>query len=897
MLLPRKQLLKFRRLNRKLNTSPDYFRANYKRIIKKTKFLLVPHYVIRCQVKRTKRKVILHFNHLQVYGDRRIRLKKERVNLRTVLGLPSEAPKRKKCSKRHRGKSLSQKLRKPVVANRLAQAEIVEIDDDDDDDVLFVEEKEPVATVNTIVGDVSDSVAVPDILPKVTPNDAIEVVANVVQGSDKTCDKNIIVPQHNSTNIDVNKNRSIDDNDSSGDDTTTSESESDNDDDDEEKETEIPANKLGSSAEKPKDTVQPTEDVTKKIREQIKLLQSGKRDVALLAAGKNSFTDGYSSKTSSRCVSPAFSRHASHSSIEDGNTSVPVDESNKIASDTPLNAQTAMPSATSTPLGDRKRFLDLLNKIHASSGRTKTDKNSNRVTDSPAATVPAKENAISRIAAAAANDKTERSIDDEENSSDDFLGFPENDIPADLPGLLATPIVRNASRNIHSAFVSAKCDALMKELAIDTANSAPIVPAKKFVDEALVSQEAQPPTLVCPQLPTTMEKPRTVAEKRQLLARQQQNVKYLMIENESTVYRELSKRAKNPENINYEMVKAIQDIDIPFTRDCWRATCWLNTQIGNFYYQTIDYNRNEVKIISGKGDNAVKTIAEIQNKSSMSKRVRRVPLNDGECSEKCKINHSLRFGGLDALPLIKFEPMGSSPVGSPAKVKKLNPFNECALLTAAPLSRKQLKKPSMDIELGPLEVYNMPLIQLEVWPEIDKPLPDIVLPYLKMALPYECITENWAKFAVSTVVVKQPKQRNKRKRKVQKPIKIKPEPFSFDIPYINNQDKILVRKRKDFLVSEKALDASLLEIDDKPFTFLKNVKANDEVGIEVANVLGKMINSVAISLSENSFIHEDRMERRGRKRKVKRDTSMDKAESELSAVNAERDERKRLSLL
>lgn len=172
-------------------------------------------------------------------------------------------------------------------------------------------------------------------------------------------------------------------------------------------------------------------------------------------------------------------------------------------------------------------------------------------------------------------------MDDEDHMSDhsassknDFLGFKEIDAQFELPnipGMLPTPLVKR-SKGVKSAFVSEYLDNFMKENALD--NSAyRTAPLKKRPDEAMMYAEAKPPNLLCPQLPSDVEKPRTVAEKRQLLERKA-DIKYLMIENESTVYRELKKHAKTGPAPNYTLIRNIQQMNIPFTRDCWRATCW-----------------------------------------------------------------------------------------------------------------------------------------------------------------------------------------------------------------------------------------------------------------------------------------------------------------------------------
>lgn len=306
-----------------------------------------------------------------------------------------------------------------------------------------------------------------------------------------------------------------------------------------------------------------TGDVNEQIRGQLKLLQSGRRSsIPLLTNNGNSTRPNsvLGTKTFSCSSTPSYSRHPSHSSLEDEPTKLADERSTK-----------------KDIFNQKPRFLDsLISKLKTQGLNLPTNEESLSTPTSPDKSITnASQKSITEYESSMDVINDDGHLSDQSTSSkNDFLGFKEVEAQFErpnIPGMLPTPVVKK-SNGVKSAFVSEELDNFMKENALDN-SSYKTAPLKKRHDEAMMYAEAEPPSLLCPQLPSDVEKPRTVAEKRQLLERKA-DIRYLMIENESTVYRELRKRSKTGPVPNYTLIRNIQQMNIPFTRDCWRATCW-----------------------------------------------------------------------------------------------------------------------------------------------------------------------------------------------------------------------------------------------------------------------------------------------------------------------------------
>lgn len=447
----------------------------------------------------------------------------------------------------------------------------------------------------------------------------------------------------------------------------------------------------------------------------------------------------------------------------------------------------------------------------------------------------------------------------------EFLGFDISNKNVDVSALLPTPKVQSSSDK--AAFLSESLDTFMKENLLEKSNDQlSFTPKPCNRDEALMTLDALPPCLSAPKRPNDMQRPRTLAEKRMIL-QQQNDISILILENESTVYHELKKRMKLKDQYSNPMVHELQNTNIPFRRDCWRAASWISTSNNRFLYRTVLMNKNqddesEIKLVGSRGDNPKKVAIELQSDEKL-------PANRSlnhiwnECRKKCPtIDEKIKINNIE---LIVDEDTSHS-----TKLLKKSKF--CMFsreyLTPGPKCQKvkckSNRKTSFDLEYGPLELVQLPTVQLEVWPQIGLPLSDHIKPLLKtIPTNSNVITADWAKFATS-VVRETPKQ-IKNRRKYKKPDTERPEPIVFNIPYENNEKKILIRRRRrsSIVFNENDTVNEHIETfyqdkgDADNLTFRKNVDSTDALAVECADILTNMIESIAITVNDANFIKQD----------------------------------------
>lgn len=394
----------------------------------------------------------------------------------------------------------------------------------------------------------------------------------------------------------------------------------------------------------------------------------------------------------------------------------------------------------------------------------------------------------------------------------------------------------------------------MKENALDSVTPLDIAKPKKTgpIDEALITDSAKPPALTIPERPVDMQRPRTLAQKRQILQRQQ-DVLHQMIEHESSVYHELRKRVRLGSAYNNEGLRYIQDAELPFTRDCWRATCWINTETNYFFYRTILADGVELKLHGGRGNNAIKSHCKLSDEIVDE-------IKPTKCI-KCPSFGNIKINNYEEFKREIVEHRNMGEMSTP--VKLLNNLKR-EYIKPCPLSKKPraAKRTSFYMEYGPLEILTLPTVQLEVWPSIGQPLPDSLKPLLKTILPESnVITPEWAEFAMSVVVPPKPaKQRPQKQHRKYKPPSLGRPSFVFDIPYVNNQTRVIVRRRRPSIAPNDGVKCDPIESfyqPAKPLEFTKKVDRSDAVASECADVLSSMIESVALSLNQNNFIRFD----------------------------------------
>lgn len=416
-------------------------------------------------------------------------------------------------------------------------------------------------------------------------------------------------------------------------------------------------------------------------------------------------------------------------------------------------------------------------------------------------------------------------------ANDKFLGFDE----AEVPGLLPTPRVNNS---LTSAFIDRE---EAKELAIKVEASSPqVINTKEH--EGLVCIGSKPPILAKPKKLIDVHKPRTVAEKRQLM-KKRKGLKFLMMENEARIYCELAKIKNNDEDylltcgskeINFQMLNSLQHEQVPFRRDAWRALSWLKTEKNRFYYKVVYVDGVKCNLLGSKGNFDGKKKFRI-NQSPLPKFLES---NRSPCCKRIRFPKSWKINlDVPAEP----EPELTSPI------RKLLDFDkQLKNIKPAPLSVKLKMHNALlneDDCLGPLELCRMPPIELEVYPKEGRPIDSKVLPYLKALLPHENITEKWARFAVSLL-------KHHAQKTVNDPI------FSFEMPYQNNRDKFFIRRRIKHVKPDSLIHFETSELDQE-LSFVKTIDKDDQLGQEIGQILTDMTNCIAIGLAEDSFIQGD----------------------------------------
>jgi len=240
-----------------------------------------------------------------------------------------------------------------------------------------------------------------------------------------------------------------------------------------------------------------------------------------------------------------------------------------------------------------------------------------------------------------------------------------------------------------------------------------------------------------------------------------------------------------------------------------------------------------------------------REKSPYLSRLSRKEQEELKCSDQC----------LDARiqQELKVIPTRVSPPRNP---KILNQYPLPAIFRPCPLSKKPLQRPLDDdtaallLAGGSMAVVSMPNVELDVMPQLGRPLDEIAKRYLQHILPHHDITREWAEFSVSTLQAPPATMKDAEEQASQTPAGRR-KSFTFVIPYLNDRNHILVRRVVD---RSEHLDRSFKEEPNKlqEFTFREMLPPQPDAEIVAcADMISDMINTVAISCSENSFISED----------------------------------------
>ncbi|XP_065367506.1 uncharacterized protein ocm [Calliphora vicina] len=437
------------------------------------------------------------------------------------------------------------------------------------------------------------------------------------------------------------------------------------------------------------------------------------------------------------------------------------------------------------------------------------------------------------------------------DSTDEFLGFDDCER---IPGMLMTPIVPHSTKNNkNSVFVSESLNEYMRLNDLETNYSIDedksVTKSKIFARdmEGLMTPKTKPPHFDMPAVPENLLKFRTVAERKQYLQKFSKNYRLAIINNEASIYRELQRRMRTQKVKSASQIMAQSaNSSMSFTRNGWNAASFINTEFNKYYYQVLDVDHGTYKVrlrgVRGNNDEF--------HKSPYVSRVIKPPK---VCPEHCVDDQVWQY--LKPIKTIA------------AKTKKLNRGPLPAVFKPCPLSHKTFQKPLDDdtaallLAGGSMAVVRMPTVELEVFPEYGKPLHEIAKRYLQYILPHHDISREWAEFSVSTLL--QPKSLKEVEQAAAKTFNSLDlrKSYTFVIPYLNDRNHILVRRVVDR--SEKLDQSFEQSLEDRElvpktdFSFRQNIDQTDDVLLTCADVVSDMINTVAISCSENSFIKTD----------------------------------------
>lgn len=436
------------------------------------------------------------------------------------------------------------------------------------------------------------------------------------------------------------------------------------------------------------------------------------------------------------------------------------------------------------------------------------------------------------------------------DSTDEFLGFDDCER---IPGMLMTPIVPHSTKNNkNSVFVSESLNEYMRVNDLETNYSIDedksVIKSKIFARdmEGLMTPKTVPPPFDMPAVPENLLKFRTVAERKQYLQKFSKNHRLAIINNEASIYRELQRRMRTQKvkSASQQLAQS-SNSSMSFTRNGWKVASFINTEFNKYYYQVLEVDGlYKVRLRGARGNN---------NEFRKTPYTSRVVKASNECPYQC----------VDERVWQDLKPIKTII----AKTKKLNKNPLPSVFKPCPLSHKTFQKPLDDdtaallLAGGSMAVVRMPTVELEVFPEIGRPLHEIAKRYLQYILPHHDISREWAEFSVSTL--QQPKSLKEAEQAAAKSFNSQDirKSYTFVIPYLNDRNHILVRRVVDRsekldLSFENCMEEKEL-VPKHDFSFRQNLNENDKELLICADVVSDMINTVAISCSENSFIKND----------------------------------------
>lgn len=428
-------------------------------------------------------------------------------------------------------------------------------------------------------------------------------------------------------------------------------------------------------------------------------------------------------------------------------------------------------------------------------------------------------------------------------SDDDLLV--EVEVPVRLmkssnPNLMATPIVRHPKST--SVFVNTE-EEYRRTVAKHKPKKQP-----SHEDKAQMGSELDMPQMKEPEK-MNIQRPRTLAEKRVLV--NNNNVKFLMVEQESKIFKQVQRR-KQKLDINYSLLDTIVHEDIPTSQGPWKVVTWLRTRDGNFIHQYLNIDGTNYKLNGSRGNHLEKFLPP-QSSEHLPK-YQKTALRSTRCCVGGKIKKQTINAALNSANIRRFILQESVDPFKKLETKMLD--NKLGSIKPRPLSKKiefinKDRNPNNEDDsafLGEYSRFDMPDIKLEVSVEPRLSLDPEVKKYLKDILPHRDMNENWCNFALSAL---EPTEKTS---------------FDFVVPYKHNKRHILVReivKAKEDNEKLRIISSDNDEdVDEMEWTFASTADKDDPIECEVVDIIKDLTNSVFINLNDDLFTQEDTEDRK-----------------------------------
>lgn len=411
-------------------------------------------------------------------------------------------------------------------------------------------------------------------------------------------------------------------------------------------------------------------------------------------------------------------------------------------------------------------------------------------------------------------------------------------LKSSVPNMLPTPIVENQS--ISSVFVNS-----VKEYEeVLERNKQRCF--REQDDKSKMSSKSQPPRMKAPILPSNIQHPRTLAQKRLLLSN---NLNFLMIEQESKIFKQIQRKI-NGRDLNFQLIDDLCEEDIPLKHGPWKALSWLKTEEGNYIQQYINIDGQNYKLNGSKGNHKNKFLPS-QSCKPFPKR-QTLSLRSIRCCEGGKVKKRIIDSLINIESIRKFILEENL---SPYKKLELRPIcNYLSSIKPRPFgkkieylnkTRKFQENDEDDIFLSDYIKFKMPNIKLEVKPQKKIPLDVKAKQYLNEIIPYKDLNENWINFSLSTISSKE--EENKQINEI----------FAFNIPYCDGKQHILAREiLKPANVSRYVDKHSNFDTKMK-WTFVENCDKNDPLEMEIADIIKDLSTSTWINLNDDLFTMDE----------------------------------------